>query len=84
MRSAETQRTTYYQSRSKALATADTFETAEIVRLQCEAVSLATGWSEFQALADQAMQERQSLPHGEGNALAGDVAQADIGDINHQ
>lgn len=84
MRSADDQRTTYYQTRAKALANAATFEEAEIVRLQAEAVALATAWTEYQALADQAMTERESLPHGETKPLQGDVAHTGAADTHHE
>lgn len=84
MRSADERRTLYFQTQSKALATADSLDAAEIVRLQAEAVALATGWAEFQELADTAIKARDALPRASQDILGGDMAHSVSADIHHE
>lgn len=69
MRNADAQRTTYFQSRRKALALAETAEQAEYVRLQSEAVALATAWEEFQTLTEEAMTKQDDLEQSGASLL---------------
>lgn len=85
MRSADSQRTTYFQSRRKALALAETAEQAEYVRLQAEAVALATAWEEFQTLTDEAMAKQDGLERS-GASLLDESQAPPVGasDVHHE
>ncbi|RJS92391.1 hypothetical protein [Salinisphaera sp. Q1T1-3] len=82
MRNTDDRRATYHQSRQKALAQADNLLAVEAVRLQAEAVVAVTGWSEFQALAEAAVEKQQSFESDE--AAASRLPPVDAGDVNHE
>lgn len=83
MRNTDDRRAVYYQSRSKALAQADTPAAIEAVRLQAEAVATVTDWSEYSELADEATRKLAEMDETGDRETASGLP-ADQGDVNHE